>query len=84
MDFVQLVGFAAAFLTTVAFIPQVLKAWKTKSTKDISLPMYCMTCTGLFLWLVYGLLISSWPLIVANVFTFLFALFILALKVKHG
>ncbi len=84
MTFVELIGFAAAFLTTAAFLPQVLKAWKTKSTRDISLNTYILTSLGIFLWLVYGFLISSLPLIAANVVTLALVLAIVFLKLKHG
>ena len=83
MDYVTIIGFVAAVLTTVAFIPQVLKAVKTKSTKDISLGMYVIFCSGVFLWFVYGMLILSWPVIIANILAFSLALIILSYKIKY-
>tara|TARA_Y100000310_G_scaffold241784_1_gene245854 strand:+ start:19253 stop:19510 length:258 start_codon:yes stop_codon:yes gene_type:complete len=83
VDYVSLVGYAAGILATAAFVPQVLKTWKTKSTKDISLVMFITFTTGIFLWLVYGILISSWPIIIANIVTFTLASIILILKLKY-
>ena len=83
MVYVEVIGFLAGILTTIAFIPQVIKVWKTKSTKDISLIMFIVLCTGIFLWLVYGILISSLPVILANIVTFILALIILIFKIKY-
>ena len=68
---ITLLGLIAATLTTIAFIPQVIKAWLSKSTKDISLIMYALVTTGILLWLIYGILISDIPLIFANVISLL-------------
>ena len=76
------IGFAAATLTTIAFIPQVIKVWKTRSARDVSLGMYALFSTGVALWLAYGVLIESWPVIVANSITLLLAGAVLAMKVK--
>jgi MtN3 and saliva related transmembrane protein len=65
------------------FLPQVLKAWKTRSTRDISLGMFSMFCTGVFLWIIYGFLVGEIPVIAANVFTFIFAATIFVLKLKY-
>jgi MtN3 and saliva related transmembrane protein len=78
------VGMAAAFCTTVAFLPQVIKTWKTRSTKDISLGMFSIFSTGIFLWLVYGLALRDIPLIAANGITLLLTLVILGFKLRHG
>ncbi|MEM0359748.1 MAG: SemiSWEET transporter [Candidatus Diapherotrites archaeon] len=80
----ELLGFAAGFLTTISFLPQAVKAWKTKSTRDISLPMYILFVLGVFCWVVYGFIINSLPLLAANIVTLLLALFILFLKIKQG
>tara|TARA_Y100000590_G_scaffold171113_1_gene195742 strand:- start:1202 stop:1459 length:258 start_codon:yes stop_codon:yes gene_type:complete len=77
------IGFFAGFCTTIAFIPQAIKAWKTKSTKDISLLMFLIFITGVFFWLVYGILIHEMPLIVANAITLILALSILVAKIKY-
>ena len=66
------IGFIAAILTTVSFVPQVLKVWRTRSAKDISLGMYSLFTLGIAAWLVYGVLIDSWPVILANLITDLF------------
>ena len=58
MNYVELVGFAAASLTTFAFLPQAIKIHKTQSTKDISLAMFVTTTLGILLWLIYGLLLG--------------------------
>ena len=77
-------GMAAAFCTTAAYAPQALKAWRSRSTADISLSMFLLMVTGIVLWLIYGLLIADIPLIVANGVTLCLAGTILALKLRHG
>jgi MtN3 and saliva related transmembrane protein len=77
-------GSAAATLTTIAFIPQVLKIWRIKHTADISLGMYILFTTGIALWLVYGILIQSGPVIAANSFTLVLAGAVLIMKIKFG
>jgi len=84
MAYVEIVGFAAGILTTIAFLSQVIKIWKTKSTKDISLGMFIAFTTGIFLWLIYGILINSPPIILANIVTFILSLTILVFKVRYG
>lgn len=83
MNSIAILGYLAGTLTTVAFLPQVIQTWKTKSTKDISLGMFVSFCTGVFLWLIYGFLIESSPVIVTNLATFLLAMIILSLKIKY-
>lgn len=83
MNSIAILGYVAGTLTTVAFLPQVIQTWKTKSTKDISLGMFVSFCTGVFLWLIYGFLIESSPVIVTNMATFLLAMIILSLKIKY-
>lgn len=78
------IGFIAAILTTVAFVPQVMKIWRTRSAKDVSLGMYTLFTIGVVLWLVYGILIDSWPIILANCVTLLLAGVVLLMKVKFG
>lgn len=77
-------GLAAAFCTTAAFVPQVVKTWKTRSTADISLGMFLVLVVGIALWLVYGVLIGDVPLIAANLVTLVLAGTILAFKLRHG
>ena len=65
----EIIGLIAAVCTTFAFVPQVMKVWKTKQTKDLSLRMYSIMFLGILLWLVYGILIDSLSIILANVVT---------------
>ena len=75
-------GYLAAFSTTVAFIPQAVKVYKTKRTKDISLGMFSLLIAGFVLWLWYGILLSSYPIILANSVTLIIAIYILITKLK--
>lgn len=77
----SLVGYAAAFLTTIAFVPQVYKSWRTRDLSGISLPMYASFTLGVALWLGYGILISSIPVIIANAVTLLLSFIVLMLKI---
>ncbi|HEV2650777.1 MAG TPA: SemiSWEET transporter [Rhizomicrobium sp.] len=82
--FVTTIGLAAAFCTTVAFLPQVIRTWRTRSTGDLSLGMFLVFTTGIFLWLVYGLYVHDVPLIAANSVTFVLSGTILFFKLRHG
>lgn len=82
--FVESVGVVAGICTTFSFLPQALKALKTKETKSLSLSMYSILVVGVFLWFVYGLLIESFSVIAANMITFLLAGMVLFLKIRHG
>jgi MtN3 and saliva related transmembrane protein len=79
----NVLGFVAGVLTTAAFIPQVLKIWRTRSARDISLGMYVVFTSGVALWLVYGLALGSLPIIVANVCTLVLALAVLLMKLRY-
>lgn len=81
---VTMLGLLAGFCTTFAFLPQVVKTWRTRSTRDLSLGMFLVLVVGLALWLVYGLLIGDVPLVAANAVTLLFALVILWFKLREG
>jgi len=83
MDYLLLLGLLAATLTTVAFVPQLIKVIKTRSTHDISLAMYIVACSGVLLWLIYGILIHNTPLIVANAVTFVIACAVLVMKIRY-
>ena len=83
MDTISLIGFIAGTFTTVAFLPQLVRVWRTKSAGDISLLMYLIICTGIALWLIYGLLIHSFPVIAANSVTLAIAGGILSLKIRY-
>lgn len=78
------IGSFAATLTTTAFIPQVIQVWRTRHTQDISLGMYVIFTSGVALWAIYGWMIGSWPVIVANVLTLLLAGFVLSMKLRYG
>jgi MtN3 and saliva related transmembrane protein len=79
-----IVGYIAGTLTTIAYLPQVLRALKHKRTKDISLGMYLLLCSGIGLWFVYGILIHSWPVIIANGVTLALSGSVLVMKIKFG
>ena len=81
---IKLIGFAAATCTTVAYAPQAIKVWKTRSTGDISLGMFLVMVLGLALWLIYGLLSGDAPLIASNAVTMLLAGGILVMKLRYG
>jgi MtN3 and saliva related transmembrane protein len=81
---VELLGVVAGVLTTIAFVPQALKTWRTGSARDFSLPMLLLFCTGVVMWLGYGLLIASPGLIVANGVTLPLAASILLVKLRRG
>jgi len=83
-DVISALGAAAAFCTTAAYLPQLIRAWRTRSTRDISLPWIALLVTGVGLWLVYGILIGDGPLIAANGVTLCFTASILYLKLRHG
>jgi MtN3 and saliva related transmembrane protein len=83
MESITLIGLAAATLTTVAFIPQVVRAWRTRSTRDISLPMFLVLALGITLWLIYGAMIRDLPLIAANLVTLVLVLMILFFKLRY-
>jgi MtN3 and saliva related transmembrane protein len=78
----ELLGYAAAFCTTFSFVPQALQVIRSRNTRAISLPMYALFTTGIGLWLIYGVSIVSWPVIVANAITLLLAGFILVMKIR--
>jgi MtN3 and saliva related transmembrane protein len=82
MDFHNLIGTAAACLTTFSFIPQALKTFRTKDVSGISLSMYGIFAAGVALWLFYGILILAWPIIIANAITLSLALCILWMKLR--
>jgi MtN3 and saliva related transmembrane protein len=75
-------GYFAAICTTIAFIPQAVKVYKSKHTKDISIGMFLLLNVGFILWLWYGILILSYPIILANAVTIIVALYILIFKIK--
>ena len=82
-NYIDFFGFMAAFLTTIAFVPQLHKTWKTKSADDVSLIMLVLFIIGLMCWIIYGLKINSIPILVANIITFIFNFSILILKITY-
>jgi MtN3 and saliva related transmembrane protein len=79
-ELVQLVGFSAGALTTLAYVPQVIRTWRTRSATDLSLGMLVALSVGIFLWLVYGLAIGAWPIIVSNLVSLVLALVLVGFK----
>ena len=82
MDFTPMLGTVAGVVSTLAFLPQVFKIWRTRSTKDISLGMYSLYSLGLVLWGLYALMIESWPLLMTEIITGVMTGYILMIKVK--
>ena len=83
MTLITVLGLLAALLTTISNIPQVIKSWKTKKTRDVSLFMYILLVAGVFTWLIYGFLINDLPLILANFITLILVSSVLFLKIKY-
>ena len=84
MNWITVMGFIAGICTTSAFLPQVVKIFRTRKTEDISLFMYIILTTGILLWIIYGSLNGDIPLVLANGITFIFASSILVLKLRYG
>lgn len=80
MDTINILGLVAGICTTVAFIPQVLQVWRTRSAQDISIGMYSVFIVGVALWLVYGLVVNSMPVVLSNLVTLLLASAVLGMK----
>ena len=83
MGIVNLIASIAGTCTTVSFLPQVIKVYRTRHTKDLSLPMYVIFSLGALLWACYGIAIYSLPVIIANSITFILSLYILAMKLRY-
>jgi MtN3 and saliva related transmembrane protein len=84
VPFTSIIGFAAAFCTTFALVPQLVKTWRSRSTSDVSLAWSSVLTTGTLLWLVYGLRLHDVPLVAANGTGLVLSGLILALKLRHG
>ncbi len=82
-DFITTLGLTAGLLTTIAYLPQVIKTWKSKSANDLSWSMLITLCIGIILWLVYGFSVGDVPIITANVVTLILASVILGLKIRY-
>ena len=83
MNTTDFIGYFSAFLTTFAFVPQAYHSWKTHDLSGVSLPMYSLFSAGVLGWIVYGVKIASWPIVVANIITLILACAVLCLKLKH-
>jgi MtN3 and saliva related transmembrane protein len=83
MNLIEAIGMTAAFCTTVAFIPQALMVYRTKDTRSISLNMFLVLTAGLAFWIIYGVYLMQLPIILANVFTIMLALYILIMKLRQ-
>ena len=84
MEFANTIGLLAGTLTTIAFVPQVVKIWKTKHARDLSLGMFATFSSGVLLWLWYGIEVGATPIIVANAVTLGLSLMILVFKIRYG
>lgn len=84
MNSTDLIGYTAAALTTIAFVPQAWLTWKTRRAEGVSLGMYLIFTIGVAGWLVYGILLGAWPVVAANTVTLALALFILGMKLRFG
>jgi MtN3 and saliva related transmembrane protein len=78
----EIIGLMAGLLTTISFVPQVVKTWRSKSAKDLSLVMFLLYCTGMLLWTIYGFMLNELPLILWNIITLVLSLVILFFKIK--
>lgn len=83
MKITTLIGLIAATLTTLSFVPQVIRTWKMKETRDISLSMFMMLAVGIVLWTVYGFIIQDLPVILANCASFILTVIIISFKLKY-
>jgi MtN3 and saliva related transmembrane protein len=83
MHFIDLIGMLAAVLTTASFIPQTIHTFRTRDVSGISLVMYSAFTAGVALWLVYGLLLGAWPIVIANAITLSLATSILVMKLRY-
>ena len=84
MAMITIIGLVAGTLTTIAFLPQLTMTWRSKSAKDVSLGMFLIFCSGVALWLIYGILIDALPIILTNTATLILSGAILMLKLKYG
>ena len=83
MQFIDIIGTVAAVLTTASFVPQTVHTFRTRDVSGISLVMYSAFTAGVALWLVYGLLLNAWPIVIANAITVTLAAAILVMKLRY-
>ena len=81
--YAELLGYVAAVCTTVAFVPQVMKTYKSKSAASLSLGMFLFFTSGIILWLIYGIMINEYPIIVANLVTLVLAVMLIYFKLRY-
>jgi MtN3 and saliva related transmembrane protein len=84
MTYIDILGYVAGILVVISLLPQAVKSWKTKSTRDISLWRYLIYITGLILWITYAAVIQKGPVVVMNGVGLVLCISILYLKLKHG
>ena len=80
---IDILGYISATLTTIAFLPQIIKTVQTKSAKDVSMGMFVLFTIGVFLWIIYGILTKTYPVLIANAVIFCLALAQIILKIKY-
>lgn len=83
-NYIEIIGLIAAFLTTAAFVPQAYKTWKTKDVSGLSLPMCSIFTVGILMWLAYGILTHSLPIILANAITGILSIMLFVFKIKYN
>lgn len=83
MNISTLIGLIACFLTTGAFLPQIIKTIKIKDTKSISISMYLIYSLGIIIWLLYGFMVNDMIIIIGNIFSLIFGLIMLVMKIKY-
>lgn len=83
INFTTTLGLVAGVLTTIAYLPQLIKTWQSKSADDLSWSMLIILCVGIILWLVYGFSVHDIPIVAANIVTFVLASIILVLKIRY-
>ncbi|MBF0421541.1 MAG: SemiSWEET transporter [Magnetococcales bacterium] len=84
MTYISFLGYIAAFFTTFGLVPQVVRTIKTRETHDLSFWMYAMSSLGAFLWVIYGVILNAWPIIIANATACLLLFIVLLMKIKYG
>jgi len=84
MNYITIIGLIAGAFTTISFLPQVFKIYRTRETRGLSLGMYIILSVGISLWVVYGILSKSLPVIIANSIVFILCIWIVIMKIKYG
>ena len=83
IDAIEIIGLIAAILTTAAYVPQVIKTWKTKDVESLSLSMYVVMFTGVAMWFTYGIFLNSLAIVLANIVTGVLTFTLIFLKIKY-